>query len=209
MHNTQPWIWRTRPYGVDLLADESRHLAVSDPTGRNMVISCGCAQHHAQVVAAALGWETRVNRFPDGMSSDRLASIELQPATPSPDAEDVLRSVRERCTDRRRFTSRPVTEEILHDLARLAGRWGALAVPVVDVTTRFRLDRLADRARNHQAHDERVAREQQAWVDHGPTDGIPSAVVPAADPSTSLVRDVRFGRDGSRTRMPSSRPPTA
>ena len=60
VHNTQPWIWRTTPYGVDLLADESRHLAVSDPTGRNMVISCGCALHHAQVVAAALGWETRV-----------------------------------------------------------------------------------------------------------------------------------------------------
>ncbi len=192
VHNTQPWIWRTTPYGVDLLADESRHLAVSDPTGRNMVISCGCAQHHAQVVAAALGWETRVTRLPDGMSSDRLASIELQPATPSPDAEDVLRSVRERCTDRRRFTSRPVAEGILHDLARLAGRWGAHAVPVVDVTDRFRLDRLADRARDHQARDERVAREQQTWVDHGPTDGIPSAVVPASDPSTSLVRDVRF-----------------
>lgn len=53
VHNTQPWIWRNTSYGVDLLADQSRHLAVSDPTGRNLVISCGCALHHAQVVAAA------------------------------------------------------------------------------------------------------------------------------------------------------------
>ena len=29
VHNTQPWISRTTPYGVDLLADESRHLAAS------------------------------------------------------------------------------------------------------------------------------------------------------------------------------------
>ena len=60
------------------------------------------------------------------------------------------------------------------------------------MTDRFHLDRLVDRSRDHQAGDEKVTREQQAWVDHGPTDGIPSTVVPAAHPTTSLVREVRF-----------------
>ena len=99
---------------------------------------------------------------------------------------------------------------ILHNLARLAGEWGAHAVPVVDVTDRFRLDRLADRARDHQARDERVAREQQTWVDHGPTDGIPSAVAARLRPvHVARAADVRFAPGGSRTRLPSSRPPTA
>ena len=192
VHNSQPWLWRAAPSGVDLCADETRHLAVSDPHRRNLVISCGCALHHAQVVAAALGWEARVTRLPDGTGSDRLARIELLRSTPPPDAVDVLRSVRERHTDRRRFSTRPVDEELLHDLARLAGTWGGHAVPIVDVTDRFRLDLLVARARDHQARDDRVVREQQTWIDHGPSDGIPSTVVPAADPSTSLVREVRF-----------------
>jgi hypothetical protein len=105
----------------------------------------------------------------------------------------VLLSVRERRTDRRRFTAWPVPDELLRELARTAGAWGVTAVPLVDVTDRFRVDRLVERARDHQARDQRVSSEQQAWVDHGPTDGIPRAVLPAGDPSTSVVKATRFG----------------
>ena len=147
-------------------------------------------------------------RLPDGMSSDRLARIELQPATPSPDAEDVLGLVRERRTDRRRFTSRPVTEEILHNLARLADSGGAHALPVLDAPT-VPPGPLADRARDHQARDERIAREQQTWVDHGPTDGIPWRSCPPPTRPRPSCGTSDSPLDGFRSRMPSSRPPTA
>jgi hypothetical protein len=193
VHNTQPWAWRTTAGGLDLHADPTRALAASDPDGRNLVISCGAALHHAQVVAKALGWAATVARLPDGPGSTRLASLELTPAQVGDDAGEVLLSVRERCTDRRRFTSWPVPEEMLYEFARTAGAWGVHAVPIVDVTDRFRLDRLVQRARDQQGRDRRVVREQEVWVDHGPTDGIPSAVLPVEDPSTSIVTATRFG----------------
>ena len=193
VHNTQPWAWRTTERGLDLHSDPSRALGASDPQGRNLVISCGTALHHAQVVAGALGWEATVTRFPDGPGSTRLASIELAPAQVDDHAGDVLLSVRERCTDRRRFTSWPVPDELLRECARTAGAWGVTAVPLVDVTDRFRVDRLVERARDHQARDGRVTSEQRAWVDHGPVDGIPSTVLPADDPSTSIAPSNRFG----------------
>lgn len=192
VHNTQPWLWRTTDEGLDLFADRSRALQASDPQGRNLVISCGAALHHAQVVGGALGWKATVARCPDGPGSDRLASISLAPGDTGDDAGDVLLSVRERCTDRRRFTSWPVPEEMLHAFARTAGAWGVHAVPLVDVTDRFRLDRLVERARERQRRDQQVAREQESWIDHGPTDGIPSTVLPADDASTTLARSSRF-----------------
>lgn len=192
VHNTQPWIWRTTDDGLDLYADRSRVLRASDPHGRNLVISCGTALHHAQVIGGALGWKATVARCPDGPGSDRLASISLAPGYVGEDAGDVLLAVRERCTDRRRFTSWPVPEEMLHAFARTASAWGVHAVPLVDVTDRFRLDRLLERAREQQSRDRQVSREQETWVDHGPADGIPSAVLPADDQSTTVTRSTRF-----------------
>ena len=192
VHNTQPWAWRSTDDGLDLYADHSRGLGVSDPDGRNLVISCGAALHHAQVVAGAMGWAVTVTRIPDGPGSPRLAHLALTPSPISDDAGDVLLSVRERCTDRRRFTSWPVPDDLLHAFARTGGTWGAHLVPVVDATDRFRVDRLVERARALQARDQRVAGEQRAWVDHGPDDGVPLAVLPSPDLSTTVSTPNRF-----------------
>src|SRR5678815_5003933 len=73
VHNTQPWRWRIRGAELELHADRSRQLQVGDPQGRNLVISCGAALHHAQVAAGALGWEARVDRVPFGTASTLLA----------------------------------------------------------------------------------------------------------------------------------------
>jgi hypothetical protein len=193
VHNTQPWSWRTtRVGGLDLYADTTRGLGASDPDGRNLTISCGSALHHAQAVAGALGWASTVTRCPDGPHAPRLAHLAFERAPAGDDAADVLRSVRERCTDRRRFTSWPVPGEVLQSLARLAGTWGAHAVPLVEVTDRFRVDRLVDRARDLQSRDRDVSREQRSWVDHGLRDGIPATVLPAEDPTTSVTGHSRF-----------------
>jgi nitroreductase len=192
VHNTQPWAWRTTADGLDLHADPGRALAASDPQGRNLVISCGAALHHAEVVAGAMGWAATVTRFPDGHDSTRLAHLALTPAQVADDAADVLLSVRERCTDRRRFTSWPVPHDLLHAFARAGGARGAQLVPIVDATDRFRLDRLVERARSQQARDKRVADEQRAWVDHSTEDGVPSEVLPSPNRSTSVTTPNRF-----------------
>ncbi len=69
-----------------------------------------------------------------------------------------------RCTDRRRFTSWPVPAERLAQLADVALAHGAYAVPITDVTTRFRFELLAHRARVTQAGDARVRRRAARWT---------------------------------------------
>ena len=193
VHNTQPWAWRTSPGGLDLYADRGRALDASDPQGRNLVISCGAALHHAQVVSAALGWVTTVTRFPAGPGADHLAHLDLSPAEVGDDAGDVLLAVRERATDRRRFTSWPVPDDVIRAYAREAGLWGAHGVPLIDPSDRFRVDRLADRARDVQARHPDLSREQRTWVEHSSVDGIPRTVVPAGNAATSVRSASRFG----------------
>ena len=76
VHNTQPWRWHATSRTLELHADRSRGLPATDPEGRNLVISCGAALHHAQVVARALGWATHVDRHPDPDDPDLLARLE-------------------------------------------------------------------------------------------------------------------------------------
>ena len=52
VHNTQPWRMVIRPDVLELYADRDRQLAALDPTGRQLLVSCGCALLNARVVLA-------------------------------------------------------------------------------------------------------------------------------------------------------------
>lgn len=177
VHNTQPWRWRATSRTLELHADRSRGLPATDPEGRNLVISCGAALHHAQVVAGALGWATRVDRHPDPDDPDLLARLELSPAPPTREGADVLAAVELRCTDRRRFTSWPVPDERLDHLAAVANQWGARAKALSDVTERFLAERLVHRAGVIQRDNRAAVLEQEAWLGRGAVDGIPVAAL--------------------------------
>jgi hypothetical protein len=179
VHNTQPWRWRGSPHSLELYADRTRQLVVVDPEGRNLVVSCGIALHHARVAADALGWSATVTRLPDPGQPDLLARLDFTPTTPSRHAPELLDAIDKRCTDRRRFTSWPVPDEALTHLAAQASSQGAHALPLTDVSERFHAELLINRALDLQHDDRLVMGEQQAWVDHGARDGVPSAVLPA------------------------------
>lgn len=192
VHNTQPWTWHAYGNTLELCADTDRRLDVADARGRNLAISCGAALHHAQVAASALGWEPTVTRLPDDEDSTLLARIELAPATPPPDATELLQAIRHRCTDRRRFTSWPVPEERLRHLADTAAEWGAHALVLQDPFERVRTELLVGRALDRQATDETLADEQRHWVDRSAHDGVPGVVIPVDAPDEPHLR-TRFG----------------
>jgi hypothetical protein len=179
VHNTQPWRWRGTGGSLELYADRTRQLAAGDPAGRNLVISCGTVLHHVRVVAGALGWKTAVSHLPDPAQPDLLARVELSRGVRPPDGAARLEAVDQRCTDRRRFTSWPVPDDRLTHLAARATEWGSRALPLTDVSERFRAELLVNRALDLQDTDSAVRDEQRAWMDHGPDDGVPSAVLPA------------------------------
>jgi nitroreductase len=178
IHNTQPWTWRRHGDVLELWADHARALPAIDPSGRHLVISCGSALHHAVVAAGALGVNTRVTERPDPAQDDLLARVELSPGTPDPEGERTVEAIHHRLTDRRRFTSWPVPDERVVALAKAAHPWHAEAIPVVDVSFRFRVEVLLERARLSLAHDPAYVAETDRWLDHSSTDGIPRDTIP-------------------------------
>jgi nitroreductase len=187
VHNTQPWQWRILDEDtLELIADRSRQLRVADPDGRDLMISCGAALHHATEAATALGLAPRTELWSDPADPDLLARIRFVKARPPADASARLLTLELRCTDRRRFTSWPVPEARLHELAESANGWNASAVPVTDVAARIRTELLMERAMMQQANDPDRIEEQNAWIGHSGLDGIPSvnAVPPASSRRT-------------------------
>ncbi|GAA1883516.1 Acg family FMN-binding oxidoreductase [Lapillicoccus jejuensis] len=209
VHNTQPWTWRWDGRALELYADPSRALPLTDPEGRNLVLSCGAALHHARTALHALGRGVSVERFPEGPDAGPLARLELHPEPDGP----ALRSVRgttpretvspaaavdailRRSTDRRRFTSWPVPAGRLLELASVAAIEGATATALLDVTERLRVELLVGRALDRQSGDRALALEQDAWVDHGPVDGVPAGAIPGPGDPTAGPRH-RFSPSG-------------
>ncbi|MCW2767801.1 MAG: hypothetical protein JWO11_3760 [Nocardioides sp.] len=192
VHNTQPWLWRIDGHTVELRADRDRQLPVADPAGRNLAISCGAALHHAQVAATAQGFATSVRRLPDEGDADLLAVIELSEGSLTLGSAADLRALEERCTDRRRFTSWPVPQERLENLASVNADGSAHVRPLTDVTSRFRTELLVSRAMTRQEADRRFAVEQRLWTDHSGVDGIPAGAIPPVDDFPRSSRG-RFG----------------
>ena len=179
VHNTQPWLWRIRPDGIDLYADQSRRLDAADPMGRNLVISCGAALHHLRVVARASGLLPDVTRFPSPEDPTLLAQVRFSPAPPPHEAAADLRAIQERCTDRRRFTAWPVPNGRLQLLAQAVELDGGYAVPVTDVSDRFRVDLMVARAHRLQERDAMIAAEVQYWTNRNAYDGLSADHLPA------------------------------
>lgn len=178
VHNTQPWRWRYAGGLLTLSADLSRRLAVEDPRGRDLTLSCGAALHHLQFAARALGWATDVERLPPGPDETELARIRVHRTDRTVVVPEDLELLDARRTDRRRFTAWPVPGHRLDDLCRLAAPWGVRAAAVSDDGARFRLELLANQALTALDLDARRQAEQDHWIGRGSADGIPPDLLP-------------------------------
>ncbi len=75
-HNTQPWHFRLGMGGIDVVADRSRALPATDPTGSELVAGLGCAIENMSVAAAAAGSTATVEMHPR-RAGDALARVTL------------------------------------------------------------------------------------------------------------------------------------
>jgi hypothetical protein len=178
VHNTQPWSFRVHASDIDLFADYKRQLVYADPTRRDLMVSCGAALHHVQVVAAALGWSARVHRLPDASEERHVARIRLTRShVPSRDA-GVLETIAARRTDRRRTSSWPVPEDRLNRLAVIGTSWGAQVLPVTGDMPKAQLHRLTSQAAAIQQRNLRYIDELDAWTRSCGGAGVPRDHVP-------------------------------
>jgi hypothetical protein len=209
VHNTQPWHFVVRPDVLELHADNDRQLRALDPTGRQLVISCGCALFNARVGLAA-DRVVQVDRLPDPAKPDLLALLtvldEPAPWTPLVRLDPMIER---RHTNRRDFFEENVPPEVIYELTTAAEQEEASLVHVVDPEQKVTAARLSREAEAIQNDDPRYRAELQAWTttDLHRTDGVPVYAIPHTDARSepeSLVRNFDVAGKGWLPRLKQS-----
>ena len=181
VHNTQPWRYELQPNALSVVADRTRQLRVLDPSGRQLLISCGCAVFNARVALAAAGRTVRVQRNPDPTRSDLLARITAVDTDRRRDPIAALDGVVDlRRTNRRRFADDAVPAEVVHALESAANAEDCELFPVCRTEHRLAVARLSQQADAIQNADPAYRAELRAWTttDAGRTDGVAATAVP-------------------------------
>ena len=119
-HNTQPWSFRATKEGIEVFADVTRRLPVSDPTDRELFLSIGAAITNLRVAAAHFGFDSSVLYEP---SDDTSLPVALVVLTETCNTDERLRrlfpAVVRRHTNRREFDRREIEPEALDRLCEL------------------------------------------------------------------------------------------
>jgi nitroreductase len=198
IHNTQPWRWRVSGPTLELWAVRDRQLAVTDPEGRMLAVSCGAALHHARIALAAEGWQATVERLPDPEQPDLLARITVDGrGDVTPAAMRLLQTARIRHTDRRPVADIPVDRAAIEHLGQVARGEGA-HLHVLRRDDVIELAGAASHAQHVEEMDEGWAQELAYWAggERGDGLGIPDSAIPGAPPFTT-VPGRAFGPTGT------------
>lgn len=116
-----PWRWYHDGGSLELWLDTSLALPETDPAGRELVISCGAALHHAALSLRAHGRRIEVDRLPAEDNSALLGRIRLLGARdPVPADRALARAARRRHLEQRRCASVPVAPGLLIDVESLS-----------------------------------------------------------------------------------------
>jgi nitroreductase len=169
---------------MHLYVDPTRRLEHADPDGRDTMVSCGTALNHCVVALAALGWQSRVHRFPNPAESSHLASIVVQPHRASEVDIALAAAIPRRRTDRRHFSRWPVSHG---DIALMGARAARMGVTLrrVEPTTVVRAA-LARAVWRH-ATDPDYLKELTKWSGRdASTAGVPARSTPVPDPKSRV-----------------------
>jgi nitroreductase len=179
VHNTQPWRFRLGSDFVDLYADRARTLQTLDPTGRQLVLSCGAALVFLRVALRAAGLDAEVQLSPDD-DPDHLAHVTVHPGSPPSDEERALaRAIDERHMQRTPFQPKELPSEVVRRLRHAVEQEQAWLDVVRRRDDQITLMSLLTRADEMESENEAYRSELRAWVrTDATTEGIPTAILP-------------------------------
>jgi hypothetical protein len=184
IHNSQPWRWRVGTQSLHLYADPDRHLPNTDPDSRDLLLSCGAALHHAVVSLAAMGWQAKINRYPDPLQPSHLAAIEVY-RHPTSELDVVLAaSIPRRRTDRRHYAWWPVPAA---DITLMGSRTARAGVMLRQVESLPKLQSIVAQAVWQHATDQDYLTELATWSGRYASDsGVPARNTPPSDPKSPI-----------------------
>jgi nitroreductase len=189
-HNTQPWSWTvqacpddpSRACALELSRVRDRRLELTDPGGRELVISCGAALLTLRVAAAELLMDTAVSVLPDPARPDLLARVTFVEGSVDAAFSGLDAAVPVRHTWRRPFGPRKLPVGLLSRLEAEVADEGArlLVVTAMDVGVLAGLVRASE---SELYADRRRRAELARWLrPRWRGDGVPVtplAVIPA------------------------------
>jgi len=181
--NTQPWRFGRAGREISVRADPARRLAVADPDGREMLISCGAALFNIRVALRHLGYLAEVSIGPDPRQPDLVARVRLGEPSPAAEYEETLfAEIKRRRTHRDAFLASPLPPGLLTALREEAAREGAILV-VADSDDQVAALAAAVTAAEHAGRLDHPRTEELArWTrspDDPDQDGIPATAYPA------------------------------
>lgn len=178
LHNSQPWRFRVRGSVIELRADRSRILLLTDPSGREMLVSCGAALYGLRLGLRKLGYLPAVQLLPDPAEPGLLARV--QPGRRAPitrHERELLMAVPHRHTHRGPFAPGRVPARLLAMLCRDAAAEHATLV-LIDQPDQLRaLAELAAAASREQQADQAIRAELRRWTrpaDSAAREGVPA-----------------------------------
>jgi hypothetical protein len=185
VHNSQPWLFRLDAGVLELRADPARVMRISDPTARELVISCGAALYNLRLALRNRGLRPHVHLAPDSHDPLLLARVSGQPG-PEPTSYEVrlLAATIRRHTHRHGFDGTPLDSELLTQLAADVAAEHAELLWVSDseqLSATVDLTLLADR---DQAASPAWKEEIRDWLDTTGSrrDGMPIRAVSSVPP---------------------------
>jgi nitroreductase len=189
LHNSQPWRFRLRDGGIEVLADPDRQLAVADSGGWAVRIACGAATLNARLALAVRRIPPEVVLRPDRRQPDLVARLVRTPDRPPTYAEeDLFAAIPRRHSNRQPFWPDPVPAEVrarLIEAARAEACWLDLLVGMTALAGFAEIANSADRVLRR---DERYQSELVGWVHaDAAVDGVPvSAGASLSEPQDLL-----------------------
>ena len=191
VHNSQPWQWRVGEHSLHLYSDPELHLPHTDPDARDMLLSCGAALNHCVVAFAALGWQSKVHRFPNPSDAHHLAALELHRYPANEVDVTLAAAIPRRRTDRRFFSSWPVPQG---DIALMGARAARAGVMLRRVDGLANLKRLAAEAAFRHSTDSEYLTELAMWSGrYGSLAGVPARSTLEPDPLAAMPARVFAG----------------
>lgn len=202
MHNTQPWRFSVDDDVIAVRADRSRRLAVIDPAGRQLHLSCGAAIEYARLAVRSTGRACRVRLLPRPAEPDLLALLTVGPPEP-PTREErrLFEAIPDRHTYRGGYDSQPLPRSLLCSLRLAAEERGAWLRYLDRPGDRIALTTLLASAEDELLRDAAYLQELATWRRSGPErDGIPLAAMAPARPAQVPDVPLRDFTGGNRAR---------
>jgi nitroreductase len=209
VHNTQPWLFVANDEVIEVRADRDRGLPVLDPTGRELVISCGAAIELANVAVRGLGSACDVQLEPDPSDADLLATIAIAGDEPASAADLALfEAIPRRYTDRGSYEAGELTDVLLHQLGAGVEARGAWLRVLDHEGDRLAVIQALASAEESEAADPAYRNELTDWLRTGPAaDGLPPAALTTPAPGSVTDVPLRDFTGGNRHPQPGGEGP--